>query len=231
MIRHNIKEVRADIAAVAGRCGRDEQSVRLVAVSKRFSTDAIMEARRAGQLIFGENYIQEAREKYDSIGNEVSFHFIGHLQSNKAKIAATIFSMIETIDRKKVAAALHKHLLDLNKKLDILIQVNIGLDEQKSGVAPEAAARLLCDIKQFSMLQPRGLMTMPPITENPEDSRPFFRQLKSLADDLQKKKLFFDNKNVELSMGMTNDYHVAIEEGATLVRIGTAIFGERVIQP
>ncbi len=227
MIRQNLEEVRAHIAAVAGQCGRDEQSVRLVAVSKRFPADAILEAKQAGQLIFGENYIQEAREKYDAIGNEVSFHFIGHLQSNKAKTAAAIFSMIETIDRKKVAAALHKHLLELDKKLDILIQVNIGFDEKKSGVSPDAAEKLLRDIKEYSTLQPRGLMTMPPITANPEDSRPYFRQLKSLADDLQKKKLFFDNKNIELSMGMTNDYHVAIEEGATLVRIGTAIFGER----
>jgi PLP dependent protein len=227
MIRQNLEEVRAHIAAVAGQCGRDEQSVRLVAVSKRFPADAILEAKQAGQLIFGENYIQEAREKYDTIGNDVSFHFIGHLQSNKAKTAAAIFSMIETIDRKKVAAALHKHLLELDKKLDILIQVNIGFDEKKSGVAPDTAERLLRDIKEYSTLQPRGLMTMPPITANPEDSRPYFRQLKSLADDLQKKKLFFDNKNIELSMGMTNDYHVAIEEGATLVRIGTAIFGER----
>jgi PLP dependent protein len=227
MIRQNLEEVRAHIAAVAGQCGRDEQSVRLVAVSKRFPADAILEAKQAGQLIFGENYIQEAREKYDTIGNDVSFHFIGHLQSNKAKIAAAIFSMIETIDRKKVAAALHKHLLELDKKLDILIQVNIGFDEKKSGVEPDAAEKLLRDIKDYSTLQPRGLMTMPPITANPEDSRPYFRQLKSLADDLQKKKLFFDNKNVELSMGMTNDYHVAIEEGATIVRIGTAIFGER----
>ncbi len=230
MIRHNLEEVKAHIAAVAGQCGRDKNSVRLVAVSKRFPADAIMEARQAGQHIFGENYIQEAREKYDRIGDEVSFHFIGHLQSNKAKTAAAIFSMIETIDRKKVAAALHKHLLDLNKKLDILIQVNIGLDQKKSGVSPDAAERLLLDIQEYTMLQPRGLMTMPPITEDPEDSRPYFKQLKSLADDLQKKKLFFDNKNVELSMGMTNDYHVAIEEGATLVRIGTAIFGERAMK-
>ncbi|MEE4239817.1 MAG: YggS family pyridoxal phosphate-dependent enzyme, partial [Desulfopila sp.] len=215
------------IAEVTKKCGRDEDSVKLVAVSKRFPAEAVLEAKKAGQYLFGENYIQEAKEKYDAVGKEVSFHFIGHLQSNKAKTAAEIFSMIETVDRVKVAAALQKHLEELDKKLDILIQVNIGFDEKKSGVSPDGAEELLRKISRFSMLQPRGLMTMPPFTEDPEDSRPYFKKLKCLADKLQEKNLFFDNKNVELSMGMTNDYQVAIEEGATLVRIGTAIFGER----
>jgi hypothetical protein len=227
MIQHNIEFLKKDIAEIARKCGRDEHSVRLVAVSKRFPVEAILEAQQAGQLLFGENYIQEAQEKFMIAGKEVLFHFIGHLQSNKAKIAAELFTMIETVDRFKLAVALNKHLLTMDRQLDILIQVNIGGEDSKSGVQPEDAEKLLQDITKLPMLRPRGLMTMPPFTENPEDARPFFRELRMLADALALKNLFFDNKNIELSMGMTNDYPVAIEEGATLVRIGTAIFGER----
>ncbi len=227
MIAENIEHLKKSIAQITRNCGRDENSVRLVAVSKRFPPEAVIEAKNAGQLLFGENYIQEAQEKFDLIGNAVQFHFIGHLQSNKAKIAAELFAMVETVDRIKLAAALNKHLLDLDRTLDVLVQVNIGRDDNKSGVQPEDAEKLLQEIGRLPKLRVRGLMTMPPFTENPEDARPYFRNLKNLADSMAEKNLFYDNKNIELSMGMTHDYPIAIEEGATLVRIGTAIFGER----
>jgi PLP dependent protein len=227
MIRDNIDNLRTKIGDIAERCGRNRQDVRLVAVSKRFPVKAILEAQNAGQVVFGENYIQETKEKYDELRGEVQFHFIGHLQSNKAAVAAQICSMIETVDRIKLAKILNNQLRKLNKKLDILIQVNIANDNSKSGISPQQADQLVQAIHELEMLRPLGLMTMPPFSDDPEDSRIHFKNLKELADDLGNKKLFFDNSKIELSMGMTNDYHVAIQEGATLVRIGTAIFGQR----
>jgi len=229
MIAQNIEQILKHISEIVDKCGRTNDSVRLVAVSKRFPIEVIREAGKAGQFLFGENYIQEAQKKYDQLGDEYKFHFIGHLQTNKAKIASQIFSMVETVDTIKLASALNRHLEETGRKLDILVQVNIGLDDNKSGVTAETTEKLLIDIAELSMLRPRGLMTMPPFTADPEDSRPYFRELKQLAERLRKKNLFHDNKFVELSMGMTNDYHIAIEEGATLVRIGTAIFGQRPI--
>jgi len=227
MIHDNIISIKAKIAAIAEKCDRDPESVKLVAVSKRFPTQVIREALNTGQTLFGENYIQEAQQKYDEIGDEACFHFIGHLQTNKAKVAAKICSMIETVDRLKLAHELNKHLLKMNKTMDILVQVNIGLDEKKSGTTAEETEELLKSIAKIPTLRVKGLMTMPPFTPEPEDARPFFRQLRLLAISLAEKKLFHDNNSIELSMGMTQDYHIAIEEGATLVRIGTAIFGER----
>lgn len=230
MIRENLEHLRTKIAAKASRCGRGKQNVRLVAVSKRFPATAIKEAQESGQHIFGENYIQEAQEKYDLLNGEADFHFIGHLQSNKAATAARICSMIETVDRIKLARSLNKHLISMGRQLDILIQVNVGRDDNKSGTLPEKSEELLREIGKLPMLRPRGLMTMPPFTEDPEDARIYFRRLKELGDTLCHHKLFFDNSAVELSMGMSHDYEVAIEEGATLVRIGTAIFGERPVR-
>ena len=229
MIGRNLKQIQQHITDITDKCGRPKDSVRLVAVSKRFPVDAIREAGEAGQYLFGENYIQEAQQKYELLGEDYKFHFIGHLQSNKAKIAARIFSMIETIDSIKLASTLNKHLEVIDRKLDILVQVNIGLDCNKSGTTAAATEELLKKIANLSMLRPRGLMTMPPFTADPEGSRPYFRELRQLSEQLRQKDLFYDSKFVELSMGMTNDYHIAIEEGATLVRIGTAIFGQRQI--
>ena len=227
MISHNIETLKNNIARAAQNSGRSKDSVKLVAVSKRFPASAILEAREAGQVIFGENYIQEAQEKFSEIKENVQFHFIGHLQSNKAKIAAQVFSMIETVDSLKLAVNLNKHLTKLDKMLDILIQVNIADDDYKSGIDPKNTKDLLHEILKLPMLRPLGLMTIPPFTEDPEDARPYFRDLRLLAESLQKDKLFYNNNHVELSMGMSNDYHVAIEEGATLIRVGTAIFGQR----
>lgn len=232
-IIHNLNQVTQNIKTVALECGRDPEEIKLVAVSKRFPVSAIETGLKAGHNLFGENYIQEAAEKYDQLTNSgetnARIHFIGHLQSNKTKTAAAISSMIETVDRLKLARVLNKHLVALNKNLDILIQVNIGKDHNKSGVFPEDAQDLLQAIKdeKLTNLSIRGLMTMPPITPDAEEARPFFRNLRQLSQDLAEKSLFTDNQKIELSMGMSSDYHVAIQEGATLVRVGTAIFGQR----
>jgi hypothetical protein len=227
MISDNLNILRSKITEIARKSGRSADSVRLVAVSKRFPVSAIEEASQAGQIIFGENYIQEAQQKYAALPKTVQLHFIGHLQSNKAKIAAQIFSMIETVDSIKLAKALHLHLSEMNKTLDILIQVNIGNDNNKSGVYPEYCRDLLREIQSLHCVRPLGLMTIPPYTEDAESARPFFQELRLLSESLKKEGLFYNNTAVELSMGMSGDYPVAIEEGATFIRVGTAIFGER----
>ncbi|MBU0960755.1 MAG: YggS family pyridoxal phosphate-dependent enzyme, partial [Proteobacteria bacterium] len=211
----------------ARNCGRDPATVKLVAVSKHHPSASIVEAIAAGQHLFGENYIQEAADKRQAIGDNAAFHFIGHLQSNKAKLAAELFTMIETIDRYKLAKALDSHLEKLDKTLDILIQVNIGRDPKKSGILAEEAKDLLKQIASLSRLRPKGLMTMPPFTVDHTESRNYFKSLRLLAFELGEQGLFYDNESIELSMGMSHDFAVAIEEGATLIRIGTAIFGER----
>jgi len=226
MIKNNLTAIQENITRIALNCGRNPNSIKLVAVSKRFPVESILEAHAAGQILFGENYLQEAADKKEIIKDRARFHFIGHLQSNKARVAAEIFDMIETIDRVKIATVLNRHLQQLNKKLDILIQVNIGYDSDKSGALPEEAEVLLRQIKTLSNLQPKGLMTMPPYTEDLTKTRGFFKDLKLLADELQTKELL-PEKHVELSMGMSSDYEIAIEEGATFIRIGTAIFGQR----
>ncbi|NNK95045.1 MAG: YggS family pyridoxal phosphate-dependent enzyme, partial [Desulfobacterales bacterium] len=161
------------------------------------------------------------------VGDSLQLHFIGHLQSNKARTAAEIFAMIETVDRYKIGAALNKHLEALGRKLDILVQVNVGLESVKSGVLPHKTEELLMQLKDLENLRLKGLMTMPPFTEDPEEARPYFRKLRLLGEEMQGKGLLAPDENFELSMGMSNDYHIAIEEGATLIRIGTAIFGNR----
>lgn len=228
MIQNNIELLNDRIIETLNKCGRNIDTVRLVAVSKRFPTSSIKEAQEAGQRLFGENYIQEANDKYHELHGNVQFHFIGHLQSNKAKIAAEICSMIETVNSFKLAKKLNNHLVPLTKTLDILVQVNTGDDTNKSGIAPDKVGDLLRKISKLPMLRALGLMTIPPFTENPDNARSFFQELRLLSQSLSKEKLFFDNNRVELSMGMSNDYRIAIEEGATLVRIGTAIFGQRV---
>ena len=227
MIADNLQSVRRNITAVANRCGRNPEKIRLVAVSKTFPVKDMKEARAAGQILFGENYIQEAGEKFNELDDQVQLHFIGHLQSNKAHIAARIFRMVETVDRIKLALSLNRYLIQSGRTMDILIQVNIGKDEKKSGIAPEDIENLLKNISSLSNLRPLGLMTIPPFSDDPEKSRPYFRELRQLAENLQSKNLFFDNTCVELSMGMSHDYPIAIEEGATLIRVGTAIFGDR----
>jgi pyridoxal phosphate enzyme (YggS family) len=227
MISQNLQHIKQQILATASKCGRDPESIRLVAVSKKMETSHIQEAIDSDQVLFGENYIQEAAKKSAELGDKAFFHFIGHLQSNKAKLAAQIFQMIETVDRYKLAAALDKELKRLDKSLDILIQVNIGEEPQKSGVLPHDTEGLLKQLLPLSNLRVRGLMTIPPNTDTPEHTRPYFQALRLLAEEMKLKKYFADSARVELSMGMSNDYTIAIAEGATLIRIGTALFGNR----
>ncbi len=227
MIAQNIRIVNEKIAAAAEKAGRRPQDIKLVAVSKHVSTDSICEAFAAGQSMFGENYIQEVQAKRGLIPPGVVFHFIGHLQSNKAKIAVETCKMVETMDSLKLGRALNSHLEKLGKNLDILIQVNIGKDPLKAGVTAEDVEGLLSNVRELTRLRVCGLMTMPPLTSNPEQSRPHFRNLRLLAEKLAEKKLFPHVSRPELSMGMSDDFHIAIEEGATIVRVGTAIFGHR----
>lgn len=220
----NLEEVRHRIAAAAHRVGRDPASVKLVAVSKTKPVELLREALAAGQRLFGENYLQEARPKIEALGEAAAWHFIGHLQSNKSKAAVNLFELIHGVDRPKLALALDAAAARGDKIQEILIQVNLAGEESKSGVSPEAAPELLKDIARLPHLRVMGLMTMPPWLTDPEAVRPYFRRLRELRDRLLQLDL---GPLPELSMGMSGDFETAVEEGATLVRVGTAIFGER----
>ena len=217
------------MARAAERAGRDPQTVRLVAISKQVPVERIRAAIACGQTVFGENYLQEAAAKITQLPDTLCWHYTGHLQSNKARQAAELFDVIETVDSRKLALALDRHARALNRQLSVLIQVNIGREPQKSGVLPEATAALARSIGEETGLRLAGLMTLPPYADDPEQSRPYFRGLRELAGQLAAQGLFADNTRVELSMGMSDDYPVAIEEGATIVRVGTALFGARTL--
>ena len=227
MICTNIHTINKKITETALRCGRDPNEITLLAVSKRMDPAKIEEAFQCGQRCFGENFVQEAREKIEHFDSSIAWHFIGHLQSNKAMQAARLFTLIETVDRLKTARALNRYATEQDKYLDILIQVNVGLESQKSGIKPQDGEQFMKDLAPLHNLRIKGLMTMPPYSPDPEKSRPHFRVLKQMATEFQEKGFFADNTSVVLSMGMTSDYIVAIEEGATLVRVGTGIFGKR----
>jgi pyridoxal phosphate enzyme (YggS family) len=223
-VAQNLEEVRGAIADAARRAGRDPSAVRLVAVSKTVDLERIRAAMDAGQDLFGENYLQEARDKIAALGRRVGWHLVGHLQSNKAKGAVELFDLIHAVDRLKLAEALDAAAARLGKLQDVLIQVNQGGEATKSGVAPEAAPALLQEVARLPHLRVLGLMTMPPWLPDPEAVRPYFRALRELRDHLRG---LTGLPLTELSMGMSGDFAVAVEEGATLVRVGTAIFGER----
>lgn len=227
MIPENLKTIHERINKAATKAGRSPDAITLIAVSKRKPTAMIKEALAAGQEDFGENYLQEAKEKIIELSGQGHFHFIGSLQSNKAKDAATLCDMIHTVDRLKLAKELNKYARAADKILPILIQVNVGREEQKGGVLPEEAEGLVAMMQDFKHLEIRGLMTMPPYRANPEEVRPFFAELRELGQKLQKKGLIANNCPLELSMGMSGDFEAAIAEGATLIRVGTAIFGTR----
>ncbi len=219
--------IRKRIEEAAKACGRDPESVRLIAVSKTIGTIHVREAIEAGVTILGENYVQEARSKISDLSAyPVSWHFVGHLQSNKAKYAVRLFDLIHSVDSIKLARELNKQAKKINKIQDVLIQVNIGAESAKSGASAQDTNRLLQDVSNLDNLALKGFMTMPPFFNNPEKVRPFFAALRELRDHLEQQHLTNVTLN-ELSMGMTGDFEAAIEEGATLVRIGTAIFGAR----
>jgi pyridoxal phosphate enzyme (YggS family) len=226
-LKQRLKQIAKRIRQAAESCDRDADSVRLVAVSKTIAADIVKEAIEAGVTILGENYIQEARDKFKALVQyPVSWHFIGHLQSNKAKYAVRLFDLIHSVDSLKLARELDKQAGKLDKIQQILVQVNISAEDTKSGVSTDEAPRLIAEISQLKNLAVKGLMTMPPYFYQPEKVQPFFAALHDLRDQIREQSL--PNVSLdELSMGMTGDFEVAIKEGATLVRIGTAIFGER----
>jgi pyridoxal phosphate enzyme (YggS family) len=226
-MKQNLISIEERIERSAKACGRDPKTVRLVAVGKTQSADRVREAIRAGATIIGESYIQEARQKFEQLVDmTVQWHFIGHLQSNKAKYAVRIFDLIHSVDSIKLAEELNKQAQKIGKRQSILVQVNIGDEASKSGLAEKEAAGHITRIAEMENLQLRGLMTMPPFFDNPEKARPYFAALRRLRDAVvSNAKATSDT--TELSMGMTGDFEVAIDEGATLVRIGTALFGAR----
>jgi pyridoxal phosphate enzyme (YggS family) len=226
-IKDRLEKVKDRIKTAAEGCHRDPETVNLVAVSKTMPVSTVQEAIQAGVTILGENYIQEARDKISSLMSfPVSWHFIGHLQSNKAKYAVRLFDLIHSVDSLKLALELNKQAQKNAKIQQILIQVNISQEETKSGISVDDAVNLISEISQLENLSINGLMTMPPYFNQPEKVQPFFAALRDLRDQVESKAI--PNVSMDqLSMGMTGDFEVAIEEGATMVRVGTAIFGER----
>lgn len=225
-LKKRLENVKDRINKAAFKCSRAPESIHLVAVSKTIPANRVREAIEAGVTILGENYVQEARNKFNALGTyPVSWHFIGHLQSNKAKYAVRLFDLIHSVDTLKLARELNKQAKKVDKVQDVLMQINISKEQSKSGSDIENAVNLIKDIVFFENLSVKGFMAMPPFFNNPEKARPYFIALRNLRDQIQ--KTFPDVILNELSMGMTGDFEVAIKEGATLVRIGTAIFGER----
>jgi pyridoxal phosphate enzyme (YggS family) len=201
--------------------------VQLVAAAKTMEASKVIEAIDAGVEIIGENYIQEAEEKYNIIGNRTKWHFIGHLQRNKVKKAVQIFDLIETVDSVEIASVIDKRCKEICKIMPVLIEINSGEEEQKSGVMPECAVSVIKEISQFGNIKIMGLMTMGPLAGEPEESRPYFIKTRDMFEYIKS----LDLTGVEmkyLSMGMTNSYRIAMQEGANIVRIGSKIFGPRI---
>ncbi|MBT8489609.1 MAG: YggS family pyridoxal phosphate-dependent enzyme [Deltaproteobacteria bacterium] len=226
-IRGNIKKIRENIAEAAVRSGRNVSDVKLMGVTKTVDDARIIEAIEAGIDIIGENYVQEGKRKIEKMGKGIEWHMIGHLQSNKSKYAIKLFDLIHSVDRMSLARELDKRSGNAGLKTKILVEVNVSGEETKSGIRKEDALSLIKEITGLRNLTIRGLMTMPPWFDNPEDARPYFVSLRELRDRIIEEDIP-DVVMKELSMGMSGDYRVAVEEGATIVRIGTAIFGERV---
>jgi len=229
-ISENTAVVGERIAAAAQRASRDPAAITLMAVSKTFPPEAIREAYAAGIRVFGENRVQEFTGKADAVRGlaEAEWHLIGHLQSNKAARAAELFSAVDTLDSVKLADRVNSAAEAAGKTMPVLVEINVGGEAAKSGVAPGSAEleRILTSVSQWKSLTIRGLMTVPPYSENAEESRRFFRQLREIRDTIAARNLPGVSMHV-LSMGMSHDFEVAIEEGSTCVRVGTAIFGER----
>lgn len=223
-IASRLAEVRGRIARAAERAGREPSSVRLVAVSKRQPAEAVREAWEAGQREFGENYAQELAHKAEALAalDGLRWHMIGHLQSNKARLVAPHVAAVHTIDSPSLARELGKRAATTGRTIDALVEVNVARDPAKSGCAPDALEPVLAAIRAEPSLRLRGLMTMPPYTDDPDAARPFFAALRELRARHGGAAAL-----PELSMGMSHDLEAAIAEGATIVRVGTAIFGER----
>jgi pyridoxal phosphate enzyme (YggS family) len=225
-IADNLEQIMERIENAAVRAGRDPKSVRLVAATKTKPAAAVSEAARAGQRIFGENYVQELTAKAAMITEPVEWHFIGALQSNKVKYIAGLVTLIHSVDRLSLAVEIEKQWGKLDKICDVLIEVNVSGEKTKAGTTTAEALELVENIARMPHLRIKGLMTMPPFFDDPEKARPYFRELRELAGEIAARKIA-NVEMKELSMGMSGDFEAAIEEGATLVRVGSAIFGSR----
>jgi pyridoxal phosphate enzyme (YggS family) len=227
LIADNLAAVKERMAQAARKSGREPDAVRLVAVTKTVPVERITEAGEFGGCVFGENKIQEARDKIETLGTEsYHWHFIGHLQRNKVKYIPGLFELIHSVDNSELAEEIHRYSMQHGLVTPVLIQVNVSGETSKSGVAPADLEELLEMVVSLNGISVRGLMTIPPFDPDPEKSRKHFATLRQLRDRMH--KLDIENISMdELSMGMSNDFEVAIEEGATWVRVGTAIFGAR----
>lgn len=225
-VNDNLREVQNRISDACKKSGRDNSSVCLIAVSKTKSNDVVMEAYNAGVRIFGENYVQELCDKIDSLPNDIQWHMIGHLQRNKVKYIVGKVAMIHSVDSIRLAEEISKESLKRDIITDILVEVNVALEENKFGFTVEEVEKSIRLMAHMKGIRVKGLMTSAPYVKNAEQNREIFRKLKQLCVDINNENI--DNVHMDvLSMGMTNDYTVAIEEGATYVRVGTAIFGAR----
>jgi len=225
-VKRNLEAVKERIARAAERSGRKFEDIILVAVSKMVDIQRIREGIEAGLKVLGENRVQEAKEKIPQIEADVEWHLVGHLQSNKAKDAVMLFSMIHSLDSLKLAKELDKRAEKAGKKIEVLVQFNLSGETTKSGIRDEATYNFMSALASLKNIKVVGLMTMPPFFEDPDLARPYFKQLRELSEEINSWKLE-DIDMKYLSMGMTGDFEVAIEEGANIVRIGTAIFGKR----
>ncbi len=222
-VKENLLRVIERIEKAAQRAGRSPKEIKLVAVSKTVDPARIQEAVEAGATILGENYVQEAQKKIETLGRSAAWHFIGHLQSNKAKIAVELFDMIHSLDSVHLAEELHRRAAQAGRVIKVLAEVNLAKEATKFGTDEEKLFALVRRIKELDHLSLEGLMTMPPYFEIPEESRPYFVELRNWKERIEREGIPIR----ELSMGMSNDFEVAIEEGASFVRVGTAIFGAR----
>jgi pyridoxal phosphate enzyme (YggS family) len=223
-LRENLERIKEKIRVKSELVGRDPQKITLVTVTKTVEADRVEEAIAAGVNIIGESRVQEAKEKYEKVESRVIWHLVGHLQRNKAKDAVKIFDLIHSVDSAKLAKEIDKQARKVGKIQKILIEVNVSGEESKYGLSPEGVIPFLQEVSGLPNIKVEGLMTMAPLYENPEDCRPCFKKLKELVEKVKTENI----KNVEmtyLSMGMSNDFEVAIEEGSNMVRIGRAIFG------
>lgn len=226
MIKDNLKEVEERIVKACERAGRDRSEVTLIAVSKTKPVEAIEEAMECGATHFGENKVQEIVDKWDTISSPLNWHMIGHLQRNKVKYIVDKVVLIHSVDSYRLAEQINEEAKKKNLIVKILIEVNVAGEESKFGVSPDETLALVEQISTLSNVKIMGLMTIAPFVSNPEENRVYFQELRKLNIDIKSKNI--DNVCMDiLSMGMTGDYEVAVEEGATMVRVGTGIFGER----
>jgi len=224
IIKNNLEIINEKIKKAALKAGRNSQEIKLVAVTKTATIEQIKEAISEEVKIIGENRVQEAKEKYQILSADIEWHLVGHLQTNKVKYAIEIFDLIHSVDSIKLAKEIDKRSLQFGMITNVLVEVNVSGEETKYGIKPEEVEPFLKEISEFSRIKIRGLMTIAPIAEDEEEVRPYFRKLRELFEKIKSKNI----KNVKmdyLSMGMTEDFEVAVEEGANMVRIGRGIFG------